>query len=669
MAALVLWALWRPISGLPAPVGALSEHAGHWAKLTARLLLSGWFVADAKFYAKFWSEASEVERFAILWRAGLGALGGFVPAILFAPNFLRQRDGLLHLRGSRRFEGKRAINELRARLAARVKRRPDHDIAPGVTFPADLWTRHVLVVGGVGSGKSTAMKPLIDRVVSSGEQLMLFDPKSEFTIGWTAPGIMAPWDARSLAWDLARDMRNALDMRRFAAAMIRESQDPMWSNASRQLLVGLMIHLKETRGFEWGWRELAELVALPQSELLPIMRRCHPEAVRAVEKASITTAGILINLSSFCSSIFDLAEAWGDAPTERRVSFVEWTAGASRHSQIILQGHGAYAELTKSYVEGIVGIVSAMVNSVEMRDDPNRKIWFIADEFGQMGKIPVRPLFEVGRSRGVRCIVACQDFSQLEEIYGAPMVKAMVSMSGSLLVGQMMPGDTAEALCKAFGTREVERANISSSYQGTGGSANRSSTLSYARDEVALYKPSELASRLGLTPDGKGVKLILSTGGDAFELVWPHFHMREERAGHVPAAWTLGLPTPTESPQPEALTAEAQGQIAEMRHELGGVQGESVKTAMTAPSTIRPPASENLVGEDLIVSCEADEPRTRLDQRREPEDEADVLIEAVGFGEDATPLVHFGRLVDVAVDGRPGPREKVSTRQRPSKDA
>lgn len=226
----------------------------------------------------------------------------------------------------------------------------------------------------------------------------------------------------------------------------------------------------------------------------------------------------------------------GDHPPERRVSFVEWILGNSPHRQLILQGHGAYEELTKSYVQGIFEAVSAMVNSVEMTDDPDRKIWFIADEFAMMGKIPVRPLFAVGRSRGIRCVVACQDFAQLEEIHGAQFVRALVGMCGTLLVGQVMQGETAEQLCKAFGAREVERVNVSSSSGSRG-----SSTLSYNRDDVPLYKPSELTSRLGLNEDGTGVTLLLFTGGNAYELEWPLYDMRDERAAHAPAAWTLGL--------------------------------------------------------------------------------------------------------------------------------
>lgn len=658
VASLALLLLWRPLPGLPAPPGALAVHAEHWAKLAARLLLSGWFPKEAQAYAKFWGECLDSEKLAIAWRLAVALMVACAPGFLLAGSLLRPRDGLLHLRGSRRFEGAKAVSELRRRLSDRAKRRPDHEIAPGVPYPADLWTRHVLVVGGVGSGKSTAMKPLIDKVVACGEQMLLFDPKSEFTIGWAAPAIVAPWDARSLVWDLARDMRNTLDMRRFAAAMIRESQDPMWSNASRQLLVGLMIHLRATRGADWGWRELAELVALPQPQLRPIMEAHHPEALRAVEKASVTTAGILINLSSFCASIFDLARAWGDAPLDRRVSFVEWTAGRSRHPQIILQGHGAYGELTRSYAEGIVGIVSAMVNSVEMRDDPSRKIWFIADEFAQLGKIPVRALFEVGRSRGVRCVVATQDLAQLEEIHGAQMVKAIVSMCGTLLVGQMMQGDTAEALCKTFGTREVERANISSSYQGTGGSSNRSSTLSFNRDEIALYKPSELASRLGLTPDGRGVKLILFTGGDAFELVWSHFQLREEREGHAPAAWTMAEEACT-----PAVERAAPGATPAAEHEA---RVASLANDAQSAGDMEELAEASALGESIVVQSRADsrEDEALLDPDAAEFDDAAEAELASHLTAGGDVVLHAAVAVELAIDPRPGPREDVFVRQK-----
>lgn len=527
--------LWRPLPGLAAPPGELREHAG-WAM---RWLMHQAFVPAfpdaARDYASGLARLDPASKFALRWRACAAAVAACLPAALLAPRMLRPRDGLTVLRGPTRLEGEAAKIALSEMLAKRAAARPDHDVAPGVPYPADMWTRHMLIVAGTGAGKSTALKPLIDKVIAANERALIFDPKGEFTKGFGKPAILAPWDARSIAWDVARDMRNLGDMRRLAAAFVKEAQDPMWSNAARQLLVGFMVYLKATRRDDWGWKELDEIASAPQSHILPIMEEHHPEAVRAVERASVTTQGILINLASFMSPVRDLAQAWGSVPKSRWMSFVEWTHGRDKRRQIILQGHGAYPDLAKSVLEGVVGIVAAIVNSVEMDDDPRRKIWFIADESAQMGKVPMRPLFDVGRSRGVRCVIACQDLGQLEEIHGDKTVKAIVAMAGSILVGQMMPGETSEQLCKALGSREVERANVSAS---VGAGSGRSTTLSFSRDELALYKPSELASRLGLTADGRGVRMALCVAGNAYELFWPRFDMKNARPAHEPAPWT-----------------------------------------------------------------------------------------------------------------------------------
>ncbi|MBK6650352.1 MAG: type IV secretion system DNA-binding domain-containing protein [Betaproteobacteria bacterium] len=210
--------------------------------------------------------------------------------------------------------------------------------------------------------------------------------------------------------------------------------------------------------------------------------------------------------------------------------------------QILLQGNGAYPELTRAYVEGIFSVISGIVNSVELDDDPKRKIWIVADEFAQMGKIPVRPLFEVGRSRGVRCIVACQDFAQLEEVHGKEGTRALISMCGTLMVGRVGPGETAETLSKNLGTREVERTNLSVSFDGKAGASGPTTTQTYSRDSLALYVPAELAARLGEKPHLKGCVFAVAVQGKTYEVLWPYFNMPKHRKAHVPAPWTRGIP-------------------------------------------------------------------------------------------------------------------------------
>jgi hypothetical protein len=120
----------------------------------------------------------------------LGCLGGR----------FRQISGCAKTSGAQRLAGALAKAALAASLASRVKRRPDHEIAPGIAYPAELWTRGTLIAGGGGSGKATVLRRVVDRVVESGDQMLLFDAKSELTAGWSGPTIRAPRDQHSLAW-------------------------------------------------------------------------------------------------------------------------------------------------------------------------------------------------------------------------------------------------------------------------------------------------------------------------------------------------------------------------------------------------------------------------------------------------------------------------------------
>jgi len=537
-----MWILWHPIPFLDLPAGSLAEHAQFILKWLLHQMLPHAFVMDAKWYAELVANYPRPIQVGMAFRLIVSLAAASLPAFWLARIHLKPRDAMMEIRGGHRFELGEGAAELAVAMKSIKNAIPDFDFAPGVPYPSQIWSQHVLAVGGVGAGKSTFLRPLLQRIVKSGDRLLCFDPKGEFTAGFKTPIIMAPWDARSYAWDIAADMRNHGDMERFAAAVIKDSQDPMWSNAARGLLVGFLVYLQSARGTQWGWQDLADMLTLPEEDILPLMQRYYPEASRAVAAASVTTKGILINLDSFCRPIFHLARAWGQLPKERRISFVRWTKDpkiATR--QIMLQGNGAYPELTRAYVEGIVSVIAGIVNSVELDDDPERKIWILADEFAQMGKIPVRPLFEVGRSRGVRCVVACQDFAQLEEVHGKEGTRALISMCGTLMVGRIGPGETAETLSKNLGTREVERSNVSTSYDGKAGSTSPTTTLTYSRDSLALYVPAELAARLGDKPSLNGCVFAAAVQGKTYEILWPYFSMPKVRKAHVAAKWTLGV--------------------------------------------------------------------------------------------------------------------------------
>lgn len=657
----VAWILWRPLPFLDLPRGQFIEHFTFAAKTLIHAFMPRLFAGDARLYAEFLGSQSDSAAFGMGLRLSIALVCATVPALVIAKTHLKPRDALLEIRGSHRFELGEGAQELATAMSTLRNAIPDFEFAPGVSYPSQIWSQHILAVGGVGAGKSTFLRPLLQRIVRSGDRLLCFDPKGEFTAGFLEPVVMAPWDARTYAWDLAADMRNHGDMERFAAAMIKDSQDPMWSNAARGILVGLLVYLQSARGTAWGWQDLADMLTLPEEDIAPLMQRYYPEAARAVAAASVTTKGILINLDSFCRPIFHLARAWGGLPKERQISFVQWTKDPEAPCrQIMLQGNGAYPELTRAYVEGIISVIAGIVNSVELDDDPRRKIWIVADEFAQMGKIPVRPLFEVGRSRGVRCVIACQDFAQLEEVHGKEGTRALVSMCGTLMVGRIGPGETAESLSKSLGTREVERSNVSMSYDGKGGASAPTTTLTYSRDSLALYVPAELAGRLGDKPALGGCVFAVAVQGKVYEVLWPYFNMSKVRRSHEPAPWTLGI---TSKPDSQATSPRANGgPNAETRK--GGTpieRDELNRPIQTAPMDTENAVSSTQVTNQLVVDVLAipEQKASTPDLGTHEFDAAGTALEMMTSTDATETAVHLAMQAVDVLKSRSGPRQTV----------
>jgi len=540
---LALALLWR----MGSPPMSLADALGCSAAGALRALSRLFFSARAGECSAAWASLPAWARFGMLARASAAAMCACVPGALCWRGWMSPGDGLVHVRGPRLHAGRRALAAAKAKFGPGAARMPDHEIAPGVPFGAGMWTKHVVIAGGTGAGKSTLMRALLGKVFAAGEHALVFDPKGEYTALFPQAAILAPWDARTWAWDIGKDMRNVADMRRFAESVVEQSSDPMWSNASRMLLVGCMSALRERSGDGWGFGELAEAIASRQPELAKMMAKSMREAAPLVEKPTVTTQGILINLAAASAPIFDLACAWGRVPPGRRLSMVDWALGRGGPKQIVMQGDASYGPLTRSFARPVVECVAALASSPEMEDDEARKRWLVCDELPSLGKVDIRLAVNQGRSKGYRCVFACQDFAQLEEIHGEAMVRALMSMVGTVVVGRTGPGSAARMICEAVGSREVERPNVSVSKGGHG--AGRSESLSFSREQVPIYLPAELSSRLGADPKGRGMVMALVADGDVYELLWPHVNLPKLRPQSVPAEWTKGA-LPSQSGKP-----------------------------------------------------------------------------------------------------------------------
>lgn len=613
--------------------GALLHLKGIAASL-AGLMHSPWRMA----WLDHLHDIDPAIRLAVAGRLMLAVGVGVGLGLLIWRAAVRPIDGYIHIRGRRLLEGKAALDA--AKRIARQEidgqaEREDIRIHPEIRLSTDRMTKHGIVFGKVGGGKTTILLPMIGEIIQSRHKALIFDIKGDFTSKlWRKGGpvaILAPWDRRSLIWDIARDCRTRQDAARFASYLIKESKDPMWSAAARQLLVGFLVHLQMTRGESWGWKDIADLLATPEKELLAMMSTANPEAIRAVEQTGTTTTGILINLSAFLSVVYDLAEAWPERVAGRMFSVREWIFNEkAKHRAVLLGGNKEYGPLMTAFAGALVAQAAAYVCSPRLADSRSRRLYFVLDEFPQLGKVDIEPLVAVGRSKGARVWLGLQDFGQVKKLYGQDTAQAITAMVGTVICAGAAPGETAKFIAEMVGNREVERNSLSTSVQG--GASAVSTSQTWQRETIPVLTESQAAG-LGPVPGTKEIRaLLLNFGNDALILRWP-FDTRPTIAHPVDLAdWTLSTVEKREQAQEQAeieaiLTLEGEErEEAERKLEYARELARQ-REAATVPAPFDPDKSaEWLTG--IINGVEGEVSQAMVQMKPAPQEAAVFTVDA-----------------------------------------
>lgn len=446
-----------------------------------------------------------------------------------------------HLSGPRLLQGKEALKECQRRALTKKEREADpwhFYIHPALALPKKQWSRHAMLVGSPGSGKTQILLPFLQQLFERNAKAFVYDVKGDFTSYFKGDSvaIVSPFDRRSYVWDIARDVRTPTQAAAFAASVIPEAEGngKFWSVAAQQLLTGALRSLQNTRGIEWGWKDLADAVAQGAAEMLPMLQEHYPKAVPLVaSEESQSTASVLATLAGYTRVIDDLAIAWPQR-SERSFSITAWAKDSytGRKRQIIVQA-GPDPTLTKAYIAAMVNVcVPTIVGPGLEEDEEGRCLAFVLDELPSLGWIDMPQLVDKGRSKGVVVVMGLQDTAQMRQVYGPDQTKAIESMVGTKIVCQIQPGETREETARLLGKRKVawhhhgERARVHEE----------------TRHVVSAGKlTSELGFRKGkhMGPLKWGIRAIVFTeGGDPLLLNFPGVSMPKVRKGQVPAKWT-----------------------------------------------------------------------------------------------------------------------------------
>lgn len=473
------------------------------------------------------------------------ALISFYIAYLVYKSTAPERE--IQLEGRKLLEGEKAVQQWYKAMDKEEKwgeegilicQTPDGE---KLTISQDRETKHTILIGGTGSGKTTILRPRIDAARERGDRVLIYDNKSDFTA--TLPNakdiiLIAPWDSRGWAWDIATDCRNRSDAEAFADAVITANdKDPMWSNAARAILSAIIIRCQNQLPKRWGFSHIFKIIE-GDAEVQSTVKTFCPENFSLVkDMQSKTTASILVTLKSFLRPISAFATAWDDCKVPNKFSIKNWLHGKGIEADkrtIIVQGNGEVETVQIALTQALISAIKREVTSPRFTDvrPSERRINLFLDEFKQLGKLEgFSTLLEVGRSKGIRLTIALQDIHQLYEVYGREVANTWLSGFGTFIIGAVKGTETTKYLTEMIGRKRIKV--YSPSYS----DGTRSDT--YQEQDRAVISSDKFARKLGANENG--VRLILFTGDDyAYIIDAKHLtseQQNQKRKPTKPAAW------------------------------------------------------------------------------------------------------------------------------------
>lgn len=511
----------------------IPAHAWYW-----------WQIAQgnsAATHAYMGALAASGAELALAWRlaaavgAALGA-GGLVGYALWWQQCLADPDPhVRHVSGSRLLAWRPTAERMARRLSRRERRDPEAiEIHPMVSFGIDRQRQGLGVVGGPGSGKTVLLTPLIQRVLDSGASALIWDSKKDFTArlrgGASGIVLIAPWDRRSAAWDIAADVLDETDAQLVAESVIPPTDQPIWSQGARGLLTGLLVSLGRVHGREWGWKELADALALAPADMHAVLNAHYPAAAAFADPESETAASMIINLQASMGWVSLLATAWPASEKRRRWSVRRWIAGGGRRA-VILQGSSRYV-MGQYVAGGIINLAASLL--LDLPDSRGRSTWFLFDEFAALPHIgSLGPLLERGRSKGARVVLGLQDVQQIVRRYGRETVDAWMSMIRSWIVMQCSSmGPTADYLSAGLEEREIDRLHVNRS------SDSDTESRAWHRERVRVVPAHQISGlEAPAAPFGAPGYLKVAGWPWVFKLWWKFSSEKDQQPANKPAAW------------------------------------------------------------------------------------------------------------------------------------
>ncbi len=324
------------------------------------------------------------------------------------------------------------------------------------------------IMGAPGQGKSVLINQIIKQIYFLQKQIII-DVKGEFLekhYNKETDYILCPSDIRSLRFNLSDLLKNKIDNGVIAETLIaddKQTNDPHWVTASRAVMEAILIYA--------GKRNLSntsiyKMVSSPM-ELKKILDDEEATSLAgnylSVDKDGVfekETRSILSTLTRK-TKILQYLTYMDDLDTEK-IYLSEWLQNKKGGKLFMV----ATENLSKVFTP-LYGVIASYLISelLDAQDTKEQDFYFILDELPRLGKVlgeNLEKALAVGRSKGIKVLMAMQSYSQIKKEFGEKESESMLDTTNSFIVFKNNYG--AQFLEKLFGKTTLIRNNESFSF-------------------------------------------------------------------------------------------------------------------------------------------------------------------------------------------------------------
>jgi hypothetical protein len=346
----------------------------------------------------------------------------------------------------------------------------------------------ILFAGGKGSGKSVAIKQLLQQIRKRGDRAIVLDSGGLLMQkNWKDGDInLNPMDTRCTDWSLFAEIRDPkMDLKSIAKSFIPDSSgdDKTWSSFAQTFAAGIMSQMLNAGQFTN--KELFHNLVIATAEEIEAMLK----GTAAARLASADAKGMAASVFGSAIALSEQIDHLNPDAGKNAFSIRKWVREGDKTGDTSF----IWIPYTDNSIEATKGLIAAQLDIAcreicSLTESDDRRIWVIADEVASVGKIGALPSYlQNSRKYGGGFIGGLQSLSQWYDLFGRATTTAMLSNIGNVMTLRVTDAETAEHMSKTLGVREVKQTMVSKTE-----AENNSSTTNYQYKEERIVLASEI---------------------------------------------------------------------------------------------------------------------------------------------------------------------------------